>query len=364
MNASLKPKKVAFCITCMNRMQHLQQTLEKNIQDNYLPEEVEFVLLDYNSQDGLEQWVYQNMMPYIESGMLFYYKTLEPQYYFRSHSRNMAFRLANADILCNLDADNFLGKGFAAFMLEEFSKFDNIFYVNDYSLNDTYGRVCVRTGDFISIRGYNEALKGYGYEDNDFQNRLISSGLKPVSFHNSEFSRFVLHADEDRISEEYRTKNATQIYITYINPYTSGILLLCKDYTTEQCTLVDNSQLNVFPETSNSNEFFPGEGRRVVIQEDILSGIWNENNDTICIQENGIKYEIHKELTAIDFKGRTFYKIEDHELKAKIFVLLSSAINYQEACKQIKAQSIVNPEGFGKGMVYKNFDMSKEIILS
>jgi hypothetical protein len=36
MTTNVKPKKLAFCITCMNRLQHLQQTLEKNILDNYL----------------------------------------------------------------------------------------------------------------------------------------------------------------------------------------------------------------------------------------------------------------------------------------------------------------------------------------
>jgi len=343
----MKPKKIAFCTTCMNRLHHLQQTLEKNIQDNYLPGKVEFVLLDYNSQDGLDEWVYDNMKKYIDEGILVYYKTTEPTHYLRSHSRNMAFRLANADILCNLDADNFLGKGFASFILEEFSKYDNIFYTNNYSLNDTYGRVCVRTEDFISVRGYNEALKGYGYEDNDFQNRLIRHGLKPVSFHNPEFYRFVLHADEDRISEEYRLKNLHKMYITYINPYTSGILLLYKDHTSELCTLVDNSQINVFPENTNNNESFPDAGRRVVLQEEILKGTWSEDNDATCFQKN----------------DRTFYRVDDHELKAKLIVLLTSAVNYHEACKQTKEQSVINPDGFGKGSVFKNFDLSKEIIL-
>ena len=94
-----KTKKIAFCITCMNRLHHLQQTLGKNLQDNFLPDDVEFILLDYNSKDGLEQWVHHNMMQYIESGILVYCKTTEPQYYFRNHARNMAFRLANAGIV-------------------------------------------------------------------------------------------------------------------------------------------------------------------------------------------------------------------------------------------------------------------------
>jgi len=357
-------KKIAFCITCMNRLHHLQQTLEKNIQDNYLTEEVEFVLLDYNSKDGLEHWVNQNIQEYIDTGILVYYKTLEPEYYLRSHSRNMAFRLSNAEILCNLDADNFLGKGFAGFILEEFSKYDKIFYTNNYSLNDTYGRVCLRNHDFVSIRGYNEALQGYGYEDNDFQNRLISYGLKPMSFHNPEFYRFVFHPDADRISEEYMAKNVKTLYITYINPYTSGILLLYSNHSMEQYTMVDNSQIDLHTEFSRQNEQSFDEGRRVVINEDKLTGSWSEDIDTVCIQENGIKYKVSKELTTVDFKGQPFYKVEDNELRVKLFVLLNSAINYSEARKQIKNESLINASGFGRGVVYKNFDLSKEIILS
>ena len=46
-------KQISFCITCMNRLKHLQETLEKNILDNFLVDEVEFVVLDYNSQDEI-----------------------------------------------------------------------------------------------------------------------------------------------------------------------------------------------------------------------------------------------------------------------------------------------------------------------
>lgn len=102
-------KQISFCITCMNRLKHLQETLEKNILDNFLVDEVEFVVLDYNSQDGLEEWIAQSMMKYIEMGILVYYRTTEPAYYRRSHSRNMVFRLAEGEVVCNLDADNYLG---------------------------------------------------------------------------------------------------------------------------------------------------------------------------------------------------------------------------------------------------------------
>jgi len=353
-------KKIAFCITCMNRLRHLQQTLEKNIQDNYLPDEVEFVLLDYNSKDGLDKWVLHYMQQHIDSGILVYYKTFEPTHYQRSHSRNMAFRLANAEILCNLDADNFLGKGFADFIIQEFSKQDNIFYTNNYSLNDTYGRVCIRNEDFLSIRGYNEALSGYGYEDNDFQNRLIQNGLKPVSFYNPEFYNFVLHSDEDRISDEFMANNVILMFITYINPHSSGILLLYRDNTVEHYILTDNSQLDELVQ----NEDFYDERRRVVIDDEVLKLIWKEEDNSILINDKEEMYKISKESTKIDFKGLTYYKVEDGELKAKIFVLLSSAINYNISKKQINIQSIINPSGFGRGKVFKNFNCTKVNILS
>lgn len=59
----------------MNRLSHLQETLPKNIHDNYLLGDVEFVLLDYNSSDGLESWVKNDMKKYIDLGILSYYKT-------------------------------------------------------------------------------------------------------------------------------------------------------------------------------------------------------------------------------------------------------------------------------------------------
>ena len=64
---------------------------------------------------------------YISRGVLNYYRTEEPQYYLRSHSRDMAFRLSQGDIFCNLDADNFQGKGFARFMPDAFGGEKNIF---------------------------------------------------------------------------------------------------------------------------------------------------------------------------------------------------------------------------------------------
>jgi len=348
----------------MNRLSHLQQTLEKNIHDNYLKERVEFILLDYNSHDGLEEWIYNNLRKYLEEEVLVYYKTTEPTHYMRSHSRNMAFRLANAAILCNLDADNFLGKGFAEFMLDEFSKNETIFYTNNCIIRDTFGRISIRNNDFISIRGYNETLQGYGYEDGDIQNRLILKGLKPKSFDNPEFYHCISHTNRERISEESMFKHLHEMYITYINPFTSIFFLLNMDNSWEEYTLINNDQLNVFINFTNKYDCFFDNRKRIVLQKDVEKGTWSEYNNTLYIQKNGTELQVERNPTTFNFKDSCYYRINDSELKAKIIILLSDAINYKEATKQINNKSVINPEGFGKGVVYKNFNLSNTIILS
>jgi len=347
----------------MNRLHHLQQTLEKNIQDNYLPEEVEFVLLDYNSKDGLEEWVKQNMQQYIDVGILVYYKTYEPEYYLRSHSRNMAFRLAKAEILCNLDADNFLGKGFAAFMIEEFAKQEPVFYTSNDSSHDIFGRVCVRQGDFLSIKGYNETLQGYGYEDVDLFDRLKKIELKRKYFLNPEFYHSILHSKAERVADEYMMKNKERMYITYINPYLSGILLLYKDYTFIHSTLVDTPHLYFLPHFLLPDNYVE-ERNEVTLSEDWQKGNWQETNREIVLTENDNTSVFSKEDSEIYYQHCKYYLISDKELEAELVILLSVAMNRYSAQKQLRENQAVNPEGFGKGCVYKNFDNESKIILT
>ncbi|HEX6426988.1 MAG TPA: glycosyltransferase, partial [Niastella sp.] len=112
------PAKISFCIVCMNRLHHLQQTFLRNIHDNDDYPNLEIVLLDYNSQDGMELWVNENLREFIAAGRVTYYKTFEPQVFSHSHSKNLAFRLASGDIVCNINADHFTGKGFGHYVNE------------------------------------------------------------------------------------------------------------------------------------------------------------------------------------------------------------------------------------------------------
>ena len=104
-------KKISVVTTCMNRLDDLKKTLPKNILDN-ADYPSEFVLLDYGSTDGLEDWIKNEMMSYVLDGSLVYYKALNQKNFNPNHSRNMSFRLANGEIITNVDADNYTNVGF------------------------------------------------------------------------------------------------------------------------------------------------------------------------------------------------------------------------------------------------------------
>jgi glycosyltransferase involved in cell wall biosynthesis len=60
---------LSFCITCKNRLHQIKQTLPQNLTDNReMKGKVDFVLVDFGSTDGLQEWIIGNFEPEIEDG--------------------------------------------------------------------------------------------------------------------------------------------------------------------------------------------------------------------------------------------------------------------------------------------------------
>jgi hypothetical protein len=191
------PLKISFCTTCMNRLDDLRITLPANIQANASYPNCEFVLLDYNSTDGLAEWISRKMKHHIESGKLIYYRTDEPKYYSMSHSRNVAFRLASGDIVNNIDADNFTFDGapcsicFAAWLNEQAILHPaKTVFAKTKQVTIMHGRVGFYKNEFINdLGGYDEDFEGYGHDDQDIVQRALGLGFKIVKWGSSYFYR-------------------------------------------------------------------------------------------------------------------------------------------------------------------------------
>ncbi|WP_223580095.1 glycosyltransferase [Sphingobacterium sp. GVS05A] len=357
--------KISFCITCMNRLHHIKKTLETNIKDNFLPGMVEFVLLDYSSSDGLETWIRNEMISYIKDDVLVFYRTPDYKTYKRSHSRNLAFNLASGKIVCNLDADIYLGKDFAKKMISEFQKNSNTFYTNDQMIGDLFGKVIVLKKDFLKIHGYNEFLNGYGFEDIDLYTRLISNGLKQVVFYEKEFCKFIEHSVEERIINEYYFQELEMMFISYINPYTTKLFILLKNKTCKMGVFIDNLHLNSCSIHNNKsiNDYFYNDLHRIVLEEDLEHGIWFRSNNVLSVSFaiEELKFTLEEDNTTL-INEKLFYLVSDPTIITQAILLLSDCENYRKVKKSSMLGSKINTEGFGSGRVYRNFDTSSIII--
>ncbi|HOX84031.1 MAG TPA: glycosyltransferase family A protein [Chryseolinea sp.] len=171
---------ISFCTTCMNRFFHLKKTFLNNVENNKNYPNVEFVLLNYNSQDELHDWATKNLPPYIERGLVNYYHTTEPKSFHASKAKNLAHKVAKGEILCNLDGDNFTGKDFAFYINHrmQLNGIDSLLQFKKAPYWGTEGRVVLAKKYFIELGGYDEALEPTGHEDHDLMDRGKALGLR------------------------------------------------------------------------------------------------------------------------------------------------------------------------------------------
>jgi hypothetical protein len=169
-------RRISICTTVMNRLDDLKLTLPKNMADNADYPNLEFVVLDYNSSDGLGDWIKAEMMEHIKKGRLVYARTSQPKYFHMSHSRNLAFKVASGEIVNNLDADNFCQAGFAAYVNRQAAMMPRkaIFAKSRQLLR---GRLGFYKDEWEALGGYNQSLGSYGHDDADLLHRAWESGF-------------------------------------------------------------------------------------------------------------------------------------------------------------------------------------------
>ena len=367
---------VSLCTVCKNRSAHYKATILKNIADHSDDPKVEFILLDYNSEDDLEEWVKTNLADHIQSGLLTYYKTNEPEYFHRSHSRNMVFRLAKGQVICNVDADNFTGPSFANFLRDCFLNDKNIFVCaggkfDSIACSDIGGRIGITQEAFLNVSGYDEAMANYGFEDFDLIGRLEMSGTKKVLIKNNEFLEAIKHSEKNRLHEEFPYKNLKNIFLHYIDPTRSKILYVFRDDTFATGTL--SSGVNKRADDQRSILEFSRNGIYVIEHKWALGKIiFHQTGKTVFLNEQSQPVYYSENLAEVDtllLKDHSseliFHALKDAPL-IEMMLLFYSEIDNGAKMVANTTLKIIKPNNasIGKGVVYKNFDYRNPIILS
>ncbi len=191
---------IDFAITCGNREEFLKQTLPVNLAKIASHKNMKLLVLNYNSNGDIDDYMKQ----YEDNEQVQYFRFIDRtrQFFHISHAKNIAARLCKSDYIINLDADNFLTAEYIDFVLKAieggYDLICNDIIPRSFGLG---GRIGCRRWIFDHVRGYDEAMIGWGIEDTDFKDRCKVLGFQAmyVPYSDPQFS-IIAHTDDIRVA--------------------------------------------------------------------------------------------------------------------------------------------------------------------
>jgi GT2 family glycosyltransferase len=215
--------------------------MPKNIRCVETDPDVEFVVLDYSSKDGLEDWIKTTFSREISSGRISYWKYPTAKFYDSSHAKNLSQLAASGDVVANLDADIYLPDRISSFIREQFFMNPRIVIRSacGETAPGTTGFIASRKEDFIKLRGYDESFRGWGHDDIDFLWRAFNAGFKMIQTASigeipTMWQERIANMDYDGTPEESEMENAKRVDMRHpgyiVNPEGWGRGKLFKNF--------------------------------------------------------------------------------------------------------------------------------------
>jgi Sulfotransferase domain/N-terminal domain of galactosyltransferase len=179
--------RIGFCTTVKGRTPHLKLTLPANLRDNADYPNCVFVILDYESPDDLLEYLSTAHAADIASGRVVVYSYKNGGGPFEmAPAKNLAHRcgiIEGAEILVNLDADNYTGRGFASYIADQYAKKGPDLFmwarmIKGVMVRGINGRLIVTRDQFINVGGYDERYKTWERDDKDMNERLCRMGYR------------------------------------------------------------------------------------------------------------------------------------------------------------------------------------------
>jgi hypothetical protein len=338
------------------------QTLPVNIMENKGYPGVEFVVLDYNSKDNIGDWVQKTLGKYIRTGLLKYYKTSEPQYFHSSHAKNMALKLGTGEIICMVDADNYAGPGYAQWIDAVFKDHgDNTIITtlrkDAIPYRDQGGKFCLSRDLFYAVGGLDEDLVGYGMEDTDLINRMENAGGKRVYIEDSKYLQFIKHSNEERIKHFHFTNNLDRFCQRIPQPESDFVQLLYffKDNSFYEVRYKFHPQL----QNNQVRSFFGW----LIDENGVRKGVSRRADNTLSLAYAGGQVDRYQEqpdgmLCAMTGQERLIWKevTPEDDLYHTYKMAYTECLNRRRFADNDRNINRVNPDGWGKGRVNRNFD--------
>jgi predicted glycosyltransferase involved in capsule biosynthesis len=185
-------------------MWQIKQTLPQNLKDNAsMKGQIDFILVDFGSADGLKEWVLENFKQEIEEGYLKFFYTEELEHWHASVAKNTAHVLSESDVVVNLDCDNFTGKDGGKFVLDNMLEYGIqnvvIHQLSNDAWDGSFGRIALSRKNFVDIGGYDESFEPMAYQDNDLLIRAIIGGAKYLQLEDGRYNKTIRNDKNESI---------------------------------------------------------------------------------------------------------------------------------------------------------------------
>jgi len=150
----------------------------------------------------------------LKNGSVRFLQLLEsPVPWHPTRAKNIAHRGARQKIVCNLDADNWVVPGYSAWLRETFAANGRrITHMSARSHGGGFGRIALRTADFMRLGGYDERIQSWGWDDNDLLERAKAAGFQLIPTPDR-FIAFRPHDDSVRVFCEGATNKRESLLL-------------------------------------------------------------------------------------------------------------------------------------------------------
>lgn len=195
----------------MNRTEDLKKTMPYRIDAAMRSLPVEFCILDYNSDDGLRDYVDQLAFQLPKKIDLNYYRYTGRDSYHQAHAYNLAIMLGSGEYFCLMGSDTYpIGEYFN--YVRRLAESGHIWMEEPRYK----GAIACQRDEFVKAGGYDERFEFYGPEDREMAARLTRRGAKKADLPAGCIGNF--HTPDDVKVANYRLKKSKKEFSELMHP--------------------------------------------------------------------------------------------------------------------------------------------------
>lgn len=162
---------ISIIIPCKNRLNHLKQCIGGWLNQSY--KDIEIVIVDYNCPQKTGEWLKEN-----HPSVKVVNANVGIKEWNLCAARNLGIKNSLGDILGIFDADTIMEP---EFIEDCINRLTEDAFMCGYPIGKAHGCCIVHRKNMYAVEGYNECLKGWGFDDQDLYNRFMNGSMHEKS---------------------------------------------------------------------------------------------------------------------------------------------------------------------------------------